>query len=705
MPNKKRLTIPREYIRAETDPSTFDAEKRTVEIVWSTGAKVLRRSWDGPFYEELLMGSENIRMDRLNNGAPLLDTHGRFSVKQQLGVVERAWLVNGEGRAVVRFSKREDVEPVFQDVKDGIVRKVSVGYRLWKLEKIEEADSDIPTMRAVDWEPNEISLAPMAADDGSQVRADEKEGSYEVEVEIINRTQVPKMNDADKKRLSALLNKQSLTDEERTEKEGLQTRAEEAGLDIDALKESTDSTRTPESNQKPESGKSGANPQDVTRAAESAVAAERQRVSQIRQAVRSAGLDEDFADPMISDGTGIDQARAAIIDEFAKQDPNKNSGGQVRAGADERDKLRSTMEDSLILRADPTDEDISDDSKRAAREFRGYDMMDLARRSLEMTGIKTAGMSKREVAETALGIRSAPGYHATSDFPILLGNTINRTLRREYDKATRTFTTWARRATISDFREVTRAQLGDLSPLEQVKEGAEYTYASMGEGKEVYKLTKYGKIIGVTWETIINDDLDFLSRLPQKMAARAATKQSQIVYSILTTNPEMGDGTALFHADHNNLAEAGSAISIDSLGAARAAMRKQKAPGDGKKKANDGDYININPRYLMVGPDNEQLALQYLSGSYNPDNPAQINPWSQLMQPVIDAHIEGDNWFVAADSGQVDTVEYAFLEGEEELFTEQRWGFDVDGLEVKVRMVFAAKAIDFRGLYKNPGDS
>ena len=57
---------------------------------------------------------------------------------------------------------------------------------------------------------------------------------------------------------------------------------------------------------------------------------------------------------------------------------------------------------------------------------------------------------------------------------------------------------------------------------------------------------------------------------------------------------------------------------------------------------------------------------------------------------------------MAAAPNMVDTIEYGFLDGNE-LYTEQREGFDVDGMQFKVRMTFGAKAIDWRGLYKNAG--
>ncbi len=115
-------------------PETVDTEARTVEVVWSTGATVRRRDpWTGKRYDEVLsLNPAHVDLSRLNNGAPLLDTHGVFDLDHVPGVVERAWIArtNGayEGRAVVRFSEREDVEPVWRDVRAGIIRNVSVGY-------------------------------------------------------------------------------------------------------------------------------------------------------------------------------------------------------------------------------------------------------------------------------------------------------------------------------------------------------------------------------------------------------------------------------------------------------------------------------------------------------------------------------------------------------------------------------------------------
>ena len=73
-----------------------------------------------------------------------------------------------------------------------------------------------------------------------------------------------------------------------------------------------------------------------------------------------------------------------------------------------------------------------------------------------------------------------------------------------------------------------------------------------------------------------------------------------------------------------------------------------------------------------------------------------------VVEPRLDAN-SATAWYLAADTSQIDTVEYCYLEGNSGVYIETRQGFDVDGMEIKARLDFAAKAIDFRGLYKNVG--
>jgi hypothetical protein len=163
-------------------PASIDQERRTVELVWSTGAAVKRADWvtERTYMEELSMAPAHVRMERLNGGAPLLNSHGRWGLTDVLGVVEKAWLDGGEGRAIVRFSARPDADAVWNDVRDGIIRNVSVGYKVHRFEETSKPGAAIPTFLAVDWEPEEISLVSVGADAGAGVRADSG-GPCEVE--------------------------------------------------------------------------------------------------------------------------------------------------------------------------------------------------------------------------------------------------------------------------------------------------------------------------------------------------------------------------------------------------------------------------------------------------------------------------------------------------------------------------------------------
>lgn len=171
--NIETRQLPPLDLRAAIVPATFDATARTVEIVWTTGATVLRANyWDDPFYESLSLDPASVRLGRLNNGAPFLACHDADDLDDVIGVVEKAWLAGNEGRAIVRFSAREDVAPIIQDVQDGILRNISVGYQVHTFVRESSPNSKEPdTYTATDWEPFELSLVPIGFDPGAGTRS------------------------------------------------------------------------------------------------------------------------------------------------------------------------------------------------------------------------------------------------------------------------------------------------------------------------------------------------------------------------------------------------------------------------------------------------------------------------------------------------------------------------------------------------------
>jgi hypothetical protein len=176
-PAHHTVDLPPLCIRA--DVASVNDEKRTVELVFSTGAGVERYDYrTGAIYlEKLSLDPKHIRLDRLQSGAaPLLDAHSAWSISDQIGVVEpdSVRLTAKEARATVRFSKRATVEPIWGDVRDGILRNISVGYLVRKYEQESDKDGKPVSRTATDWEPFELSLVPMPADAGARVRSGDK---------------------------------------------------------------------------------------------------------------------------------------------------------------------------------------------------------------------------------------------------------------------------------------------------------------------------------------------------------------------------------------------------------------------------------------------------------------------------------------------------------------------------------------------------
>ena len=366
---------------------------------------------------------------------------------------------------------------------------------------------------------------------------------------------------------------------------------------------------------------------------------------------------------------------------------------RVEAGRqDETDTYRAGMAQALLHRVNPSAHKLDDNAK----QFRGFDLGDMARDAVERTGKSTRGMSRAEIAIQAL--------QTTNDFPNILENVVTKSLRAGYAGAARTFVPYSRQATLPDFKQISRAQLGGAPNLKRVLEGAEYEHGTIGDGAEKYAVQKYGRIVAISWETIINDDLDALSRIPQAFGASAAELESDLVYTILTGNPNMADGVALFHATHGNVGTAAALKNAldPTLANPLAEMRKLMT----LQKGLEGQYITVRPRYLIVPPSLEEAALKITSANFVASKGVDQNVFGPSMLAISEPRLEAASstaWFAAAEPSTIDTIEYAYLEGHEGVFTETKNGFEVDGVQIKCRHVFGAKAIDHRGLFKNAG--
>lgn len=421
------------------------------------------------------------------------------------------------------------------------------------------------------------------------------------------------------------------------------------------------------------------------------LAAEKSR----RENIRAMFSVHDGYDEILNkclDDSNIDSAKAGemLLNELGKH--NEPLGGigvpGIEYGHDSMLDFKNAATDALLAREGVT----VANPHPGARDLSRMSVVSMAETLLKQRGFSTRGMSGSKLVMKAM--------HSTSDFPSILSNVAGKSLMQGYDNEPRTHAIWTRSVDVPDFKTQTRDQLSEAPSLNEVKEGGEFTHGSFGENKEEYNIVTYGRMFNITRQALINDDLSAFTRLPNSFGASASRREADVVYSILTANAAMNDGTVLFHADHSNL-ESATALSIASLGSARKAMRVQTG-------LNGLATLNIVPRYLIVPAALETSAEQLLASLVDPtkSNDTPNLAFIRGLTLVVDARLDADSataWYLAADWGQVDTIERAYLEGARGVSYEERPGWEIDGLEVKARLDFGAQVIDHRGLLKNPG--
>ena len=592
--------------RARLAPATSDPETRTVEVIWSTGAPVRRRDMAGPYIEQLSLDPQAVDLSRLD-GASVLDAHRQTAVRDVLGSVRSAAVDGKRGTALIQFSARPEVEPVWQDVLAGILRHVSVGYSVedWA----ETAENGARVLTAVRWTPHEISLVPTPADPGAHIR---------METEM------------------------------------------------------TDATTTPAP---PEA------PTTETRAEANA---------EIRSIARIAGLDQSWVDGQIDGGADPDTARRAAFEALAKRSAPAIRTEQVRVemGESQDDPaLRARqMGEALYARINPRHE-LSETTRRYAYAT----PVDMAKELLTLRGESTMALSPASLVTRAL--------HTTSDFPIILGDTVGRVLRDAYQAAPSGIRRLGRQTTARDFRAVNKIMLGEAPLLEKLNEHGEIKAGTMAEAREAYKVETWARKIGITRQVLVNDDLGAFADLARRMGQAAAETEARILVTLLEAGsgngPTLTDGKTLFHADHGNKAGTGAAISDATLSAARLALRTQKGIED--------RTIRVTPRNLLVPPALETTAEKWLA-SIAPATAADVNPFSGSLSLVVEPRLSSaTRWYVTADPGEIDGLEFAYLSGAEGPQVESRSGWDVDGVEIRVILDFGAGFIDHRGWFMNAG--
>ena len=506
MSEHQKRSVLGNYCR-ETTIDHVDTDSRTVELSFSSETPYGR--WFGD--EILCHDEECINLERFNNGlGTVLFNHDRDAV---VGHIEKVWLEDNRGKALVRFDTDEQSETIFQKVQSGTLQGVSVGYAIYRYEVLEDEDTKStngrfngPAYVVTDWEPLEISIVSVPADATVGVGRSAEEIHTSIDTQEDNTRMDPK---------------EILNNEEVKSTEPVETGITQADL-------------------------------------QKAMEQERKRTSEITALFRD--FDVEGADEAIVMGVSVDEARAIVMDQLRA----RNKGVSVTMGEAESDKFRAAAQDAVLMAAGIPVADAAP----GAQELRGHSMVELARESLQREGLQANFGDNMELARQAI--------NSTSTFPAIMANLANKSVMVGFNEAETTYQIWAGKGSNRDFKEAARVALSEAGNLELVPEGGQFPHDSLGEASARTKVATYGKLFSLTRQAIINDDLGLFSKIATKYGSAAKRLVNKMVYAQLTGNVKMQDGVALFDSKHGNVAGTGEALSVKAIAKAITAMRRQK---------------------------------------------------------------------------------------------------------------------------------
>lgn len=310
--NELLRNLENNVLHRELDASSaIDEESRTVELSFSSEEPCNR--WFG---KEILCHDEGcVDLTRLQEiGVCLFNHNADMPVGKILSVNVGPDL---RGHARVQFDEDEESDLIFQKVKSGTLKGVSVGYRIHVIEEVSEGKTSSNgrfeghCYVATKWEPLEISIVSVPADANVGVGRSVETGDTDINKKSILEKGEKKM-DEDKKKV------------------------ETPAVDTEAIRKT-------------------------------AIEAERARVSEIEDACRSFGIDSA---EFIKSGKSIEEVRADILQQLAK----RQAPAKVEVGETDKEKFVKAATDGLALRAGVKVEKPAD----GASSFRGMSMLRLA---------------------------------------------------------------------------------------------------------------------------------------------------------------------------------------------------------------------------------------------------------------------------------------------------------------------------------------
>jgi hypothetical protein len=639
--------------RATLQPSTWDADARTLDVLVYGGEAVQRGGfWTDPYMLQFALQADAVDLSRLNSGtAPLTNGHVDYSDTAALmgSFVAGSVKLGADGltgkvrlRDVSALSPDNPLRMAVDAAAAGDLRNVSMDVEILS-RTIEEREGDLDLHTATRWQPMAAAMVLVGASASAQtLAANHGAGAPQKETQTMDQTRTPD--------------------------------APAPVVDLAKVREE---------------------------AAREALAAEKARREALTATAAKLKLAGAEVEALLNDSAvTVEQGRERLIDlAAAKADATAGSAHvavPLTVGTSAIDHAHEQIVEALCARIDPN---YKPDAKLAAgvQRWQHRRLPRMVEELARVQGIELGHLPEREIARMAITGRGMERLtHTSSDFPYLLASALNKVLALNYAEAPRTFAPWTRSYTTPDFKQISLLGLSEADDLVAIPEAGPFPLKSLSEAREVVTPAKYGHALALSWEMMINDDLGAFQAASGLIRTAALRLEESTVYGILNNNGNMRDAVALFHANHANLAGA-SAITPATIAELQGFIEVQTGlAGKGK--------LGLVGRYLIGTPGTLRKWDAFMSAQYKPTS-ASVAPTTDQMglTPVASAHVSGTKYFLVCDPMQAPTVYAIRLQGYESPTVEEIDQPMNDSRIYKVRHVFAAKAGDWRGMAYNPG--
>jgi len=469
-----------------------------------------------------------------------------------------------------------------------------------------------------------------------------------------------------------------------------------------------------------------AHEKELLEARTEAAAVERKRIETVQKLGAKMSISKELRNKAITEGWTIEKT----ADEFSAAEVLTTApAAEVKVVADGIEKRRDGMTKALSVNCG-----IENDPA-VKTEVRKSEYSNLGLRSFASECLKTAGvpnvhmMSGDDLYHNVIRMQfDGSMAQGTGDFTNVLANVVNKSMGKGWNNARTTYQMWCGTGQASDFKQFRIVRLTDFSDVEEIPEGEAPKKGVMRDTYEAGRLFTIGKSYTLTRQAITNDDMNALTRIPEKFTASVRHYINRYVYVTILygTNfagPTLNeDSAAMFSTTRTNLAAgAGGALSQSTLDAGYDAFFNFASLSQGDDS--NTRYQNVGPRYLLHAPKDYLIVDQLLrspfyaasgvdgsnSGSqlvnpYGPGSGRQVEPISEVLLQHVDSTYDTP-FYLAADASVIDTVLVYTLNGKDTPVTRSEPSAvgEAQGMKWDVTYDFAAVAGDWRGMFCNKG--